>query len=336
MSLLVISEYIKDNLNAGPKAKVDVERIIANELKGHVKTFYSSKKISSSYFLKARRILEKWFFCNSIKAKYDWVLIQSPFTTKTGIIKNIKHKVILIHDIDGLRTQNAQVLKKELKIYDMCDAVIVHNDKMKEFLIQNGILKNKIYVLEIFDYLCKVEEKSKEFKVEGNLNVIYTGNLDKAPFLKQLDEDNMNFTMNIYGVGMNDFSNKNIKYKGKFSPDEVPNKIEGDLGLIWDGDIKEEDILKKYTKYNNPHKLSCYLAAGIPVIAWRKSAIASFIEKNNLGYVIDEIYDINKIDKSDYKEKQENAQKIGKLIREGYFTKKIIKNILNSKECDER
>ena len=54
---------------------------------------------------------------------------------------------------------------------------------------------------------------------------------------------------------------------------------EGNLGLIWDGasDSSDEDIgMKNYTRYNNPHKLSCYMAAGLPVIVWEKSAISKF------------------------------------------------------------
>lgn len=331
MKILVLSEYMKNNLNAGPKAKVDVETILHNEFNADIKTFYAFKP---NLYKKIKRYIEKKYFCHSIKRKYDCVLIQSPFTTKKSIIKNLPYKILLIHDIDGLRTQNEEMLKKEIDLYNACDAIIAHNEIMKEFLIKKGI-HTKIYTIEVFDYLCNFKQKMEE-KNGNELQVIYTGNLDKAPFLKELNENKMNFTMNVYGVGGATLTNPKITYKGKYQPDEVPNHIVGNLGLIWDGSIEGEDILKNYTKYNNPHKFSCYLAAGIPVVAWNKSAIASFIKKYDIGYVINELYELNDINLEDYKIKNENAKKIGSQIREGYFTKKVIREVLSLDKDSEK
>ena len=101
---------------------------------------------------------------------------------------------------------------------------------------------------------------------------------------------------------------------------------------MWDGNVDESDehlTYKNYTKYNNPHKLSCYLAAGIPVIVWKKSAVANFVLKNNIGYVISSLYDINELDFSDYELKKKNIEKISKNLKNGYYTKKVIKQMLN-------
>ena len=86
--------------------------------------------------------------------------------------------------------------------------------------------------------------------------------------------------------------------------------------------------MKRYTKYNNPHKLSCYLASGVPVIAWEKAAIADFINENNIGYTINSIYDINNISILDWNKKLENVKVISKNVRSGYYTKKIFEDIV--------
>ncbi|MEI3535629.1 MAG: hypothetical protein V8R16_02480, partial [Bacilli bacterium] len=76
----------------------------------------------------------------------------------------------------------------------------------------------------------------------------------------------------------------------------------------------------KYLKYNNPHKLSLYLAAGLPVIVWSKSAIAKFVIDNNVGICVNNLNEINdKIKKSNYELIRNNAIKIGEKIRKGYF-----------------
>lgn len=73
----------------------------------------------------------------------------------------------------------------------------------------------------------------------------------------------MKFKFNVYGTGTElGYLHKTVNYKGKFPPDELPDILDGNLGLIWDGSYNDEDeayCLKNYTKYNNPHKLSLYI-----------------------------------------------------------------------------
>ena len=207
---------------------------------------------------------------------------------------------------------------------------------MKKYLIESGIPSDKIYVLELFDYLCNTKRNkiSEQFN-KNNISIIYTGNIDKAPFIDQIISDQMNFTLNVYGLCNKEINNKKIIYKGKFSPDELPDNLEGDLGLVWDGNFDESDEnygFKNYTRYNNPHKLSCYIAAEKPVIVWEKSAVSQFVKEYNIGYTIRNIYDINNIDLSDYDEKKRNVEELSKKVKDGYFTKKIMDEII--KKCN--
>lgn len=332
--MIVISKYICNALNAGPKAKVDVEKIMKEEFDATIKTFaYTEKQEETklkSMLLKAKKLI---FSMNNIK-KQELTMIQVPFSNELYLTKKAQNKIALIHDLDGLRKQEDELNKKEMEFLKTCKWIIAHNRKMKEYLVTQGIEEEKIFVLELFDYLCKEkkEQTSKE-KQKAVKTIAYAGNLvsDKSPFLYQLDEKNMNFKLELYGKGITKDINEKMKYKGSFKPEELPNKIDSDLGLVWDGNYDESDkkkTFKNYTRYNNPHKLSCYIASGIPVIVWAKSAVAEFVEKENIGYTIHSIYDINQLNFEDYTTKKENVERLMEQVRNGFYTKRVVKEIL--------
>ena len=325
----IISQYVATNLNAGPKAKVDVERILNSNYDAKVLTLKMNGKEGKSNLARAIYLLKKTIFLLTKLKKNELVIVQCPFTNFLPLMNKANNKVAFVHDLEGLRGNNTKIEKKEINFLKSCKYIICHNVKMKDYLVSKGVTDSKIIILEIFDYLCVNEIKRDN--ISKKLEVVYTGNLDKAPFLKQLNEKKMDFFLNVYGVGNTDFENNKIIYKGKYQPDDLPSKIEGNVGLVWDGNFDEnldDGGLKNYTKYNCPHKLSCYLAAGLPVIVWDKSAMADFVKENNIGYTISNIYEINNIDFKDYNKKLENANFIGKKIREGYYTKKVINEIV--------
>ena len=336
MKKIVLSQYPKDQLNAGPKAKTDMEKIMAQYFDAHIMTLGLPNDIFSNRIKRYLFFLKKFYSVKKTVRKDDIVFIQFPFTNQPSLVSNAKYKICLIHDIDGLRSQDKVLTEKELAFFEKCDVVVAHNLAMKNYLIQNGIKEQKIFVLEMFDYLTDLKEiTEKEINDKELVSLVYTGNLDKAPFLFQLDEEKMEFRLNIYGIKSKEINNSKVNYIGAFKPEELPNHIYGNLGLVWDGNLDESDedlSFKNYTKYNNPHKLSCYLSAGLPVIVWKKSAVASFVLENNIGYVINNLYEINQLDFSDYNEKAKNAYEIGKKVRDGYYTKKAVKSILESLE----
>ena len=206
---------------------------------------------------------------------------------------------------------------------------------MKEILVKRGLTNKNIIILELFDYLCEDKEHKK---VSYNVpTIVYAGNLkkEKSPFIYQIEDNKIEFKLNLYGVGLEKDISTKITYKGSFLPDELPNKLEGNLGLVWDGNFNENDEesgFKQYTKYNNPHKLSCYIAAGMPVIVWEKAAIANLVKKYNIGYTIKNIYDINKINFTDYDEKKLNVENLRKNVIEGYYILRAIKCSIEKEE----
>lgn len=328
--MIVISAIYNEKKNAGPKAPEDIDRILGNK--------YNAKSIVlvRDKFFK----IKICFQMLKLIFKRDIIVIQFPLINLPIIynLLNKKRVIVLIHDINGLRFDNKSILLKEIKILKKFKYVIAHNKSMKEYLIKKGLKDENIYTIDVFDYLATGNINDNE-KDKNTRKVLYTGNLNKnkSPFIYQLDDNKINFDMNLYGIGIEKDISKKIKYKGSFEPNEI-NDIEGSLGLVWDGDIEsfeQNNIYKSYTKYNNPHKFSCYLAMGIPIIAWKNAAISDFIKKNNVGYLIDNIYDINNIDLSDYNEKRKNAIKIGRKLRGGKYTldvfDKIVKKIVGDR-----
>ena len=330
--MVTISQYASNSLNAGPKAKLDVENILKSEFKSKVHTLkLNGKEDNGKIINRIIYLLKKMFFSLRYLHGKDLTIIQFPFLNNLFFTKKLKHKIAFIHDLDGIRKQDKRIEEREIKFLNTCEGIIAHNNTMKDYLVEKGINKQKIYVLGLFDYICRTEENNDKELYSKTIEIVYTGNLDKAPFLKQIKSEKMNFEMNVYGELNGKFENKKIKYKGKYSPDELPGKIEGNLGLVWDGNFDESDEnegFKNYTKYNNPHKFSCYIAAGLPVIVWKKMAISEFVTKENIGYTINSIYDINEIDFKDYEIKKKNVKEISKKVQNGIYTQNVIKEVL--------
>ena len=340
--MIILHTNFTSKVGAGTKAPEDIYNILKNNTKS--KTIEVRMRLTNKIMNNLRKIP----FCISkilkliFVSKKEYVVLQSNYFDYPFILPNFlswilksKKTIYYIHDINGLRYNQNRKLKQELKIIDANNYVIAHNDTMKKYLVEKGIDSKKIYVLDCFDYLCdaKTKEVNHEFD-KDNVQICYAGNLlkDKSEFIYEID--NKNYTLNLFGKGIKNDINKKIHYKGVYEADKVRDYLHDDLGLIWDGhadDSYEYNNYKNYTRYNNPHKLSCYLAADLPVIVWSKSAISDFVKKNNVGYIIDELHDIDNIDFSDYNEKKKNALIIGERIRNGYYTLNVLNKILDKK-----
>ena len=197
-----------------------------------------------------------------------------------------------------------------------------------------GIDKNKLISLEIFDYLIPdFDEKFDPEKIQKEKPTIIAGTLrlHKARYVYDLPE-NVNF--NLYGVGYEGKSKENIKYFGSFMPDDLPFAMEGSFGLVWDGESADtcSGIYGEYLKINNPHKTSLYLASGIPVVIWKKAALADFVIKNKCGIVVNNLSEIDevkaKISEADYIEMKKNVLKISRKLRSGYYLLKATEKIM--------
>lgn len=340
--------------NASTKARQDVEKILDNN---DFRKFF----IPTKYGVQENKILKFLQIFTYRKNKFIWdkalkrlksgdiLLIQYPIlNAATGLEKIIaKHKkrgikiVALIHDLDSLRYKPEfqgkmlckRVKKEDKKVLNACSYIIAHNNEMKKVLIGLGNEENKIIVLKLFDYLVDIELKKIEHK--KNEPIIIAGNLskEKAEYLQYLNQiDEVEF--NLYGKGyIKTEEEKNVHYMGAFLPDELLNNLHGSFGLVWDGNSKDTCIggFGEYLKYNNPHKVSMYLAAGIPVIIWKKAALADFIEKNKLGFTINSLDEIRvkimDLSEEKYIKILNNIKDISKKLKRGDFLKHCVEEL---------
>ena len=258
-----------------------------------------------------------------------------------NVIKKLTKKgvnvILFIHDLQYIRfaTNKDFPLKRKIRLkmeeiscLKAANKIIAHNAQMRDYLINLGIEPLKIIVLKIFDYL--IPNYSPRIISNNEHALIVAGNLNKnkAGYLYKIDNS---IALNLYGIGYEVQERQNIHYYGTYLPDELPKHLVGKFGLVWDGDNAESctGSYGEYLKLNNPHKASLYLAAGIPVVIWDKAALSDFVNEEKCGICIDSLKTSNnilsKISDEKYSEMKENALRVGKLMRKGYFLETAIK-----------
>ena len=290
--------------------------------------FYSLwRKIS--YVLSLSTIKQALFF---IFAKGKDVIYQYPscfnvimnFFIRNSIPKNRSY--LLIHDINSLRKENFVGLSEEIKVLNSAKVIISHNEQMTDILRQNG-LKTKVVNLEIFDYL--LSNKAPVNNEGLTRSVIFAGNIEKSLFLKNEKLDDLGLTFYLFGPNYEAscfLNTMSINYIGCYPPEELAYKLKGSFGLIWDGDSLDScsGPNGKYMMYNNPHKLSLYIAAQKPVIVWKYSAAANIVKKYDIGLIVNNLYEIetqiSQLTDDRYKELKENVSLLQRKITTGFFS----------------
>ena len=288
--------------------------------------------------------LWSWISLGRKVPKGSFVLFQHPESGKRMVLKFVEYYrkkgiqfIVLIHDLESLRGGMkgiATVNKKTTYLGDnellkQFNAVICHNDHMKQYMISQGFDPDHLVSLQIFDYLSNVE-RVQPAKCEKP-TICIAGNLAKvkAGYIHKLFEGghNQNLTVNLYGTRYEPEGNtENLIYHGAFPPEDLASHLEGDFGLVWDGtEISScAGNTGEYLRYNNPHKASMYLSAGMPVIVWSEAAIADFVLKNKVGIAVENLESLDQIiggmDEKTYKEMANNAGMVAKQLRNGYYT----------------
>lgn len=336
---------------AGAKAPTDIAQICDNnhfirlELPPYPQDSHKLKKLIWIIFHCTRgwRRFSKCIDDNSV------VIYQHPF--KGNVVaekyiprlqkrKNVRF-IALIHDLESLRGGIAGVIKNRSYIHEhndndflkLFDIVICHNNAMKGYLVSRGFDERKLVTLELFDYLTDYSREPQSFTVPPT--VVIAGNLapGKCEYIYKIKENNKNknLPVNLYGINYDE--NKNLYgmcYKGVYAPEELISKLEGHFGLVWDGLSTDtcSGNTGEYLKYNNPHKLSLYLVSNLPVIVWSEAAIASFVEKNQVGIVVDNIEELDRVlsqvTEDTYTMYIEHTKSVSQKLRNGYYFVKAV------------
>ncbi len=329
---------IDSNLDASTKAVQDCNKILHKN--GYEPFEINLYKSGNKYIKKVHNFLA-FNHLNKIDKGALLVVPHPLYVNKKyiDILEKVKQKkhiklAFLIHDLDSLRKLflNAQddFEYMDHKMYDISDYIIAHNDCMIDYLVTQGVKREKIHNLHIFDYLC---ESNNTIKFDRSVSI--AGNLDekKSNYLAKL-KDIKAVHFDLYGVHLNeDILASNITYHGAFPPDEINNQLYSGFGLVWDGSSIEkcDGNTGEYLKYNNPHKLSLYLVSGIPVVIWKEAAEAKFVEEHGLGITVNSLDELGEkfasLSEEEYFEMVKNVAVVSNRLKNGYYLTQAIKEI---------
>lgn len=319
MKKYIIDFILSNQLTAGPKAREDVNTILGGMEYALVKLTFSKHEPVKS-ILSLISVLFKVRRGSDVLIQYPIGNIKASFIViKLLKIKNCKI-TILVHDLESLRRQGLLSVD-EMRNLNAADMVVLHTEAMKDAVVKAGFKTNSLRILSVFDYLVS-RERPNHARIDNI--VTFAGSLKKAPCVQQFDK--CGTTFNLYGAESPHIDSNSIIYKGKFLPDDM-SPIEGDWGLVWDGESVEtcKGVLGEYLKYNAPHKLSLYLAAGLPVIVWNQSAERDFVVSHHLGIAVDSLENIGSVlcavDDEQYQEMKKHVKNMAQKIHQGEMLK---------------
>ncbi|MDL2256072.1 galactofuranosyltransferase [Parabacteroides sp. OttesenSCG-928-K15] len=324
-----LSKHYKETASAGNKAKTDMEAIM--ERHGFINVglppSYSTNKLLG-FFYTFFSVLKSFFSLH----KGDILLLQYPFKKYYTLVCRFAHwkgakTITLIHDLGSFRRKKLTV-EQEKKRLSNTDYIIALNATMRSWLKEQGYTQ-EIGALQVWDYLS--ERRPKESDLSPNpYQVVYAGGLSprKNLFLYELEDIINGWHFSLHGNGFDSDrlkNKKNYTYNGYTPSEKLIETAEGDFGLVWDGDSTERcsGAFGEYLQYNNPHKMSLYIRCHLPIIIWKKAALATFVEEHNIGICVNSLEELNQILPSmsleTYKQLKKNITTISEKVAEGYY-----------------
>lgn len=300
----ILSEYVDRNVHdAGNKARSDAIEIAQGLGYVHIPLFRSGAP-------KAQVLCQ--LVAGTIRAaactgRGEDLLIQYPYYPQ--MVNRILCKVlawgrrvkgyrmtVLVHDLPGLRDGGDRArLKEEARALSVCDRIICHNGRMKDLLEELAPGKN-YKVLGPFDYLYQgqavppAKAQPPQVIIAGNLSPLKAGYVYQLQELKEVQ-------FQLYGIGYQPIKAENVHYQGQFAPEQLIRHLQGSYGLVWDGSSIHTcgGTYGAYLRYNHPHKFSLYLAAGLPVIVWKQSALAEYVMEQGVGIAVEDLEELRAV-----------------------------------------
>ncbi len=260
----------------------------------------------------------------------DLLLVQYPcYPVKAaGFIRFALHMIqwkgavtaALVHDLDSLRLIGGEMAKwSDRELLPAFDRVVAQNERMAHYLHLQGIPREKLITLGMFDYLTDAPMPQRQL----SMSVCIAGNLSRKKARYLLDLPHGRVQWHLYGDGWKNKAKADMIYHGALRADELPGKLEGSFGLVWDGPTGRipTGAYGAYLLVNAPHKMSLYLASGMPVIVWRNAAMAKTVQDAGVGLLVDSLADIpgaiGALSEEEYGRMAANAREMGHALRKG-------------------
>lgn len=196
---------------------------------------------------------------------------------------------------------------------------------MVDYLRTEGMTVEKTVIQKMWDCMVSVDETIKP-QLKKVINFAGNPNIDpKFAFIQKWDCNDIQMKVT---VDDGDWAQgKNVIFLGWFNNDNLlvnALRRSGGFGLLW----SEDSSCREYMKLNANYKLSVYLAAGIPVIVPDDIAEKDTIIHKNLGIVVNSLDEaverVRCMKEEEYNSMAENVDRFSYLLRNGYFTKKVL------------
>lgn len=247
-------------------------------------------------------------------------------------IKRVK-RICFITDINGIKDGDSKQLKRDIRFFRRYRYFIVHNEKMKQWL-DSIVPGNRSAGIDFFDFLVNKMAVVNNF----SFDIVFAGNLEKSTFLEKLyllQDRCPAVHFYLYGPGQTDAMSgqRNASWEGVESPYELPSKLKGGFGLLWDGDSidKPGGSLGHYMQYISHHKLSLYIISRLPVIVPASTAAALLIDKYKIGVAVNSLYELEEklktITPNQYQQMQINMSRLAQQISTGGCLKAALQTI---------
>jgi hypothetical protein len=236
---------------------------------------------------------------------------------------------VLLHDLDSLRFADSPK-ERELAVLRLFDGIVSHNPAMTQWLREGGI-RSPIADLNLFDYRCGASGGPWHLdNMTAPLQVASCGNLSlgKARYIYDPRLSALQgVELDLYGAFFEPerMPSQRLQYRGVFDPDTPALKKRYHFGLVWDGTGVDqcEGSYGNYMRYNNPHKLSLYVALGLPVVVWREAAIAEFVQRCGIGTTVSDLRELGtlaqRVSNDEYRSMVRNIKPLSQAVRRGDF-----------------
>ncbi len=227
-----------------------------------------------------------------------------------------------VHDLNSLRlVPDASFKWSDQELLPRFDRVIAPA-RLAEYLRSQGMAADSLISIPVYDHAAEgavpVRERAASVCVAGDLTRKRSRCLHDLPRTK--------LTWHLYGEG----------WKGKGKRTDIlyhggsMKALEGSFGLIWAGMSLRvcTGAQGAYMMIAAPRTLSLYLSQGMPVIVWKRSAMAAFVRENHLGLVIDTLTEIpgaiQALSAEEYDRMAAAASAWGEKLRRGEMTRDAI------------
>ena len=197
--------------------------------------------------------------------------------------------------------------------------IILASEGLYKKLQRYGLTQEKVMYQKIWDFPTGIV--LKQHGLERRL--LFTGGEDFSRY-------NGNTPIHQFSVQKwPKLANTNVIWHGFLERNNLLiEQAKGGFGLVYTDDYSFE----RYDSINQPFKLACYLASGIPVIVRNGCVHEAYVINNEIGFSVNTLEEadqiVSELSDAEYERLYENIKPIQDLITNGAYTRKLLSDAL--------